>query len=59
MKKIISLKLNLRKQVKCEVFEKKPHRMRATGDFEVFRFEVLHVAWSEPQRKRGGQVLIQ
>ena len=27
---------------------KKLHRMRATGDFKVFLFEVLHVAWPEP-----------
>ena len=27
--------------------------MRATGDFKVFRFKVLHFAWSEAQRRRG------
>ena len=32
--------------------------MRAMGDFKVFRYKVLHVAWSDRQRKRGGQVLI-
>ena len=39
--------------------KKKLHRMRATGVFKLFRSKVLHVAWSEPQRKRGVQVLIQ
>ena len=29
------------------------------GDFKVFLSKVLHVALSEPQRKLGGQVLIQ
>ena len=43
-------------QVKCEVIEKKLHRMRATGDFKVFIFKLPHVAGSEPQRKR--EVLI-
>ena len=33
--------------------------MRATDDFKVFRFEVLHVAWPDAQRKRRGQVLVQ
>ena len=28
-------------------------------DFKNFRFKVLHVAWSEPQRKRGEQVVHQ
>ena len=47
-------------QVKCVNFgKKKLYRMRATGEFKVFRFKVLQVAWSEPQRKRGGQLLIQ
>ena len=26
---------------------------------EVFRFKVLHVVWSEPQKKRVGHVIIQ
>ena len=34
---------------------KKLHWMRATGDFKIFRFKVLQVAWSEPQRIRGGK----
>ena len=33
--------------------------MQATGNFKDFRFKVLHIAWSGPQMKRGGQVLIQ
>ena len=33
--------------------------MRAPSDFKVVRFKVLHVAWSESQGKRKGQVLIQ
>ena len=32
-------------QVKCEVNEKKLHRMRATGDFKVLHFKVLRVVW--------------
>ena len=38
---------------------KKVHRLLATGDFKVFLFKVLRVVWSEPQKKRGGQVHIQ
>ena len=47
------------RQVKLKFPEKKLHKMRVTGNFEVFRFIVLQVAWSDPQMKRGGQVLIQ
>ena len=39
-----------------KLLRKTLHRMRATGDFKVFRFKLLHVVGSEPQRKR--QVLI-
>ena len=31
-------------QVKCEVIEKKLHRMREIGDFKVFSFKLPHVS---------------
>ena len=46
-------------QVKCEVIEKENFtgcERRVISN--IFRFKVLHVAWSEPQRKREGQLLI-
>ena len=42
----ISIRISIIIQVKCEVAEK-INRMRSTRDFKVFRFKVLHVAWSE------------